>query len=478
MGLKAGNPLCGPITRGTQRQFAVALLAGVGIAFWAWFFSWGRLDLDFEDWPKERVYLDVMREALQTGKVPLHMNHWLQGTNRFLALPETVTVPQTLLLPWLSNGRFILLHICLMHLMGVAGCWAIARRFDWGLAASIAFGMVFCFNGFIVARMAVGHFMWTSYFLFPFALLTAMDIIGGRVKTTHSVLKMAGVLSLMFFVGGFHLAFWWLLFLGVVGLFRPRLLWRIFVVGVLTALVSMGKILPAALTLGNDRTFGTGYPDFATVLAGLVEVRTYSSAAVVTPGATLGWWEFDHFIGWVALVFCLVFAFLMRNPGKTGYDRSALLVGGVVLALFSYGRFYAPICDLPLPLANSERITTRFLSVPFLIILFMGCDGFNARLRSWPWWAGGCAALLGLAAGMELFQHAWHWQPERLEQANPPSPYWPDSAAMRGAIVEVAKELKYKWTVASGWTISVVTLCVAVAVGFRSRQSEEQGQLS
>src|SRR4051812_43287118 len=168
-------------TRGSAKTWprtvvAIALMA-VGVFHWLWFFGSTPLAFDFEDWPKERAYLDVLREALTSHSVPFHMDFSLQMTTRFLAIPETMLGPQVVLLAWLTNTQFVTFQACFMFLIGLGGCWQLARRFDWSAFTFLTFTVVFSFNGFITARLAVGHFMWAGYYLFPWMLWVVLRLL-------------------------------------------------------------------------------------------------------------------------------------------------------------------------------------------------------------------------------------------------------------------------------------------------------------
>src|SRR5262245_60202683 len=110
--------------------FALAFLYLAGVVHWAAFFKYGDMSFRSEDWPKERLYVQVFRDAIHNGQVPYHIgvspyyvDHFPQFDNygpreetrliasRYLALPETVLSPQIVLLRWLKPNRFVLAHI-------------------------------------------------------------------------------------------------------------------------------------------------------------------------------------------------------------------------------------------------------------------------------------------------------------------------------------------------------------------------------
>jgi hypothetical protein len=235
------------------------------------------------------------------------------------------------------------------------------------------------------------------------------------------------------------------------------------------------RIAPAAITFGGvHREFGTGYPDLLVLARALVTSLNYDTPFVQTATASLGWWEFDHFVGQPALWFALFYALKPAaiNPESAdAIDRPALLIAAGVLTIFSLSRFYAPIANAPLPLFNAERVTTRFISVAFIVLLFCACLRFNReapRLSSvWQ------ALVLGLLiqTAFELAGHSAAWRPALLEATHGPSSYWENSATMSAHITHFSMETKYKFVVAASWCISGLTLLGAFIAWLRLRPS-------
>jgi hypothetical protein len=445
-------------------------LAALGVGHWFWFFGSQPLDLDFEDWPKERAYLDVMREALTSHQIPFHMDYSLQMTTRFLAIPETLLGPQTLALRYLTNSQFIVFQTGLMFLLGLLGCWQLARRFNWSAFAFLAFTVVFSFNGFITARLAVGHFMWAGYYLFPWMLLTILRLLEAP-GSTRRIVELSWVIFALFLVGSFHLAVWWMLFLFVLGLGRPKLLWPIGWGLALTGLLCIFRVAPAAITFGGvHRTFGTGYPDLLLLGKSLVARLTYDAPFVHTPWIDLGWWEFDHFVGLPAVVFTVFFALRRQITGyEPTFNRRLLMIGAGVLAVLSLSFFYALVASLPLPLFNTERITTRFISIAFFVALFCACDRFNRDATLMPTaWKALAGALL-IQTMIEYALHSAEWRLPTLEASHPPSSYWKNADLLRVHIEHYPKEARYKLVVLASWTVSAVSLLASTLVWRRAQ---------
>ena len=228
--------------------------------------------------------------------------------------------------------------------------------------------------------------------------------------------------------------------------------------------LSLFRLAPAAMTYGHvQREFATGFPDLLTLGRAFVSLLTVDTPPVPAPDAGFGWWEFDHYVGWAAPAFVLVYLF-RRAPGAPAdaYPRRVLLFGAAVLAVFSLFRLYAPIAGLPLPLLNAERITTRFISVAFFVALACACTRFDRDATNFST-AGRLLALALLGYTLvALGRHSAAWQPALLEAAHPPSSYWPDSATMTAHIVGVPREIKYKFVTAAAWVCSTGTFLLSV----------------
>jgi hypothetical protein len=218
------------------------------------------------------------------------------------------------------------------------------------------------------------------------------------------------------------------------------------------------------------RTFGMGYPDFLVMTQALAMRLPYDAPWVNTPWINLGWWEFDHFIGLPALAFTLYFS-LKRRPAEyqPSFNRNLLMIGSGVLAVLSLSVFYALIASLPLPLFNTERITTRFISVAFFVAMFCASDRFNRDAPLLPRaWQALALALLAQTL-IEFALHSNAWRLSALEAAHPPSSYWENADALRVHLEHYPKEARYKLTVAVAWAVSAIAFLGTIVAWCRAR---------
>ncbi|HEY5742219.1 MAG TPA: hypothetical protein VIS99_06735 [Terrimicrobiaceae bacterium] len=443
------------------------LAAFFGLFFWHWFLA-GPLALDFEDWPKERAYLDLLRTALVERTIPLHMDASLQMTQRFLAIPETMLAPHILFLPWLSNAQFIQFQVSLLFLAGLAGCTALAWRQRWSPFALLAFLAVFSINGFIVTRIGIGHFMWTGYYLYPWMLLVTLRWLDAP-ESVRTRLAVGWTIGALFLVGSFHLAVWWLIFLAVLTLAQPqRLLWGFGTVALISGALTAFRILPAALTFGSvERKFGSGFPNLEVLWRGFATASGYDTSPIPIPNGSLGWWEFDHFVGAGVLLAVVGLAFWPKvlttstNPSVPQLPRGLLLTGVGIITALALSQVYAPIASLPFPLLNAERWSMRFISVAFFVLLFLAAERVSRDGLHWPVWVQVFVLLFLGHCVYELWQHAQLWRPLTLEAGHGPSSYWENSATFTAHPINFPRERAYKVAVAASWAVSLGALAAS-----------------
>ena len=78
----------------------------VGVFHWGWLLNYGRLHYKYMDWQKFFDYYGIIQKALIENTIPYFMPYFYEGTNQFLALPETDLSPTIILLKFLSVEDF------------------------------------------------------------------------------------------------------------------------------------------------------------------------------------------------------------------------------------------------------------------------------------------------------------------------------------------------------------------------------------
>jgi hypothetical protein len=398
----------------------LAIMFAGGVVHWLLFFHFGKMSFQAHDWQKEYTYYAIIQEAVKTGTLPYHVAIAFQGTNRFLALPETNLSPQILLLPLMSVGRFVLVNVLLLYSAGFAGCLLIMRRYRLSILGFLPLFLLFNLNGHLTAQIGVGHSMWGAYFLLPFYALLILEIAEGR-STGTTPIKMAFVLFLIVLQGGLHIYVWALTFLVLYLLSNPGSLKPAGLSIIFSGLLSAFRILPAAFSLAERKErFIWSYPTLRDLLDSLVTIRQETPERLL-PWGTAGWWEYDVYIGLIGLAFILWFGVVSRfrqapelhhHRYKT-FDLPLLLMGTL-----SVSYVYAFITRIPLPVLRSERVATRFIVLPLVMLVILASIRFNDYLsRTRQTLKFKIAVLVGAAlTTLGFIDHSFLWSVVRLER--------------------------------------------------------------
>lgn len=419
--------------------FVLTFLAGY--LGWIWFLNRGEIPFDFHDWAEVNApRLAFIQDAVRSGQFPLHMPDAsaLRGvTDRYFALPDVLWTPQLILLKWLSVGEFVLVHFLILYAIGFVGLVRLARRFKLSPDLFIVLFLIFTFNGHMLAHISVGHVTWGGTFLFPWFILWVYELYDlERVPWSWS-LKVAALLFAVFLQGSFHQFVWALIFLilAVPTLWasrRPDLgkIRAVFFAGLFSVALSLFRILPVTLGLGGfDDDFLGGYRSISQLVrAFLRHVPPSDSLNRAVTGGTLGWWEYDLYLGFGILFILILFAIFRLKDYVRAHRAPAIWFPIAIMALFAIADVYAAFRALPIPLFRGERVSSRFLILPILFaaVEFLRSErtlraALNAR--KWSRNALAIAAILFLPiAGYELITELDAWRVTNAVRAFPVTP--------------------------------------------------------
>ncbi len=453
----------------------LAVLYLGGALLWVYFFNNGQVPFDRHDWTQTGAYYSFMRNALRSGQLPLHMGSTLVTTDRYLARPDTLLSPQALLLIFLEPGPFMVANVLFMYTVSWIGLLLIRRRYHLALAPFAALFLLFNFNGHITAHLAVGHSEWVGYFILPFFALLVLKLVEGDGTGTAPkagwgwILSMALVLFGLMLQGAFHFFLWCLIFLGGLGLFHPRYAKAVIMAGLAGGLLSLVRILPPALEyLKGGVLFNSGYPTLTDLLTALTLIRAPLEVASL-PNQSLGWWEMDIYVGLAGLAFLLYFGVYRTwtNRSHPGGQGGAHLFAPMFLVGFlSIGQVYRLVASLPLPLVDSERISSRFMILPLVVLVVLGSvqmQRFFDEQGRWQGWRERLLALGLLAlAGHDLFQHTRIWRVVHMADLFPSTP-----VDIRAAVTN-HPDPPYFTALAVGLAGTLLTLVVLVILAVKS----------
>lgn len=448
----------------------IALFAG-GLLHWVLFFHYGDLSFKAHDWYKEYTYYSIIREAMSSSTMPYHVARIFHGTNRFLALPETNLSPQILLLPLMSVGKFVLVNTLILYSAGFLGCLLLMRRYALSILPFTVLFLIFNLNGHITSQIGVGHSMWGAYFLLPWFLLFTMDLVEMRSARTTPI-KLAFVLFFIVLQGGLHIYIWTLTLLLLLLVFNLRYAKPIALAVAFSILLSAFRLLPAAFSLvGRKERFIWSYPTLRDLADSLITIRQQTPERLL-PWGTAGWWEYDVYVGIIGLIFILWFGIFYRfgrtsTSDQTDYRCFDLPL--LVMSALSLSYVHAFITRIPFPLLRSERVATRFIVLPLLLLALLATIRFNDYLRKTGLTVKtAIAAIVGLALMILGFvDHSYLWSVARLERV-----FRNKSVELSVPDITVTQDAGYKSLILFSAVISAagVGLLVYLLIRYRTRK--------
>lgn len=485
--------------------FFLGALFLLGMAHWVWYLNGGDIPWDMIDWPKEHAYCQVFRSAFREHTIPYHMSAEYQDTDRFLGNPEINLSPQVALLAFVEPGSFVLLNTLILYSAGFIGCLLIRARYKLGPVAFIVLWLLFNFNGHITDHLSASHPMWTGYFLLPFYLLWLLQWAEDGPSSPLTA-KLALVIFAILLQGSFHLAVWCWMFFGLFVIFNPKCWKEGLTVFGLSGLLSACRILPAVITFWNTKGHVVlpGYTDLGQLFEAFCVLHDASKPLFkIEAGVPIFFWEYDMYIGLTGLIgvvwFGIVSRWLSTGPvevpvdpqasvePRTGSEREAATPNRwrgystwdapmVLMSLLSVGPYFGWLSRLPIPLVSSERVPSRFLLLPALLLIVIAVIRMNEMLRKatrsalyFVLVAGGLAELTS-----SLLRHSIAWQITRYPDWLRKIGFLPRAQAVIG--IANRPDPLY---VASIWVGLAITAATAAAwiycTWFRRREENPQG---
>ena len=457
-------------------------LAGLllfGIYLWGVFYSWGNISLDFLDWAEVTgPRYALLQDALTKGQLPLHAANLtaLRGvTDRYFAIPDTPFPPDIIALRYLEIGQYLFFDTVLLYLAGFIGLLLLGRKYRLSPLAFLLLFLLFNFNGLITGHLAVGHSIFTAYFLLPFFVLLVLDLLEREQVGWKWVLGFAVLQLVVLLQGLFHLYVWCLMFLGLLVLFNPRLLRPVATAGFFSVLVGLPRLLPPALIVGSITHEFMGGPATVTDLFASLVVLLDPDRAMVLPSKIfpLRWWEQDYFIGMLGLAFLLgfgVLAPLWRDRTRKSVQVQ-LLVACLILTALSIGQVFGTIIRVaPIPPFTGERVSARFFAVPLAALLVQAAIFLQRELdrrKQKPWVQ---LIILGLSALLfhDLNQHLQAWRIRYLDGLVYLFPKVPFDAALH--TIRNHADPQYFALLGGGTAVALLALAFLVGMAWRSRR--------
>jgi hypothetical protein len=362
-----------------QDKYISGALFLVGIIYWYLFYLHGASSMAFRDWVLEAVYINTVRTAVEETRVPWAWDvGFYHGVTLFLANPEVVLTPDVLLLPWLSNKWFFFLHHCILYTVSFFVLNKISRLLNFKLPAYLFLYLIFNFNGYITSHIAEGHYPWTGYYLIPLYLY-CLKMAFDTPAITSKDLSVGCILGVLFLNGSGHIAVWLSIFTVFLYVFDLKS-WPKLVTSLTTGFIlGACRIIPSLAYFPRSQldVMQTGYVDFITLLNAFTQLRGYSVDALTG----LGWWEYSCYIGFTgffSLVLGVTYYFRSSQANESANVKWA--IAGIIMFLLSLGNTWGILSTLHLPFGSVERLSTRFIVLPFLLATLITAYGINQYL--------------------------------------------------------------------------------------------------
>ena len=426
-----------------------------GIFHWLYFFNMGYISLSAYDWPKEYGYYSIIQQAVKDLMIPWHAESRFFMTNRFLGIPEINFSPQIILLRWIDIKSFIILNTVLCYCIGYWGMLCLKKRFNLTLLPFTLLFLLFNFNGYITSHIAVGHSMWNGYFFLPwfFSILFEMVISSTAQISFRMALALSFILYSIFLQGALHLLVWLLLFLTLFSIANLEYIKTYLIIVSGTILFSAHRLMPAVLTFWKTRhDFISGYPTLMDLVDAFTRIRSWRFPEIGGGYGTLGWWEYDVFIGVTGFIFlasCMLFS-LISTPEKYNFNKFYIPI--IAMCLLSIGDTYSIIAKLPFPLFSSERASSRFIIIPMVWSIFISTIRFKDLLDTIV--SHFIYKIVIISVGfmiIELSVHSRLWQMATIEQD------FNGRSLLPSNLIIIADPI-YKMIVILGFFISLITL--------------------
>lgn len=396
-----------------EYSFLISLYI-VGLLHWIYFFNFGFISFSAFDWYKEYEYYYILKQSLLTFNIPFHVSQYIQGTQRFLAIPEINLSPLIVLLPFYKIGNFILLNTLVMYSFGFIGTVLIIHNYKLSILPSLFLFFLINFNGHITSHLSVGHSMWSGYFLLPLLFYFILRLFE-NIPNNNISIKIALVLSAMLLVGSIHIYFWSFVFLFLIAAFNLKYFKVISKSIGLSFLLGIFRIIPSLISY-NERvnTFITGYDSTLKFAKAFLTINSYFRYRIAGE-INLDWWEYDIYIGIIGVLFISFFGIYLRfnknlSCGRNSFRQLDLPL--LIMILLSLGSIYKLIFDMHLHFLTVERISTRFLIMPVFMLFIISSSRLQNILEKYQ--ALKTIRII-LAFGFlflaySLFEHSYAWR--------------------------------------------------------------------
>jgi hypothetical protein len=351
----------------------------------------------FHDWDAHAAYRYITTLSLREYHEGPWWHPWLCGGVPAWGYVEGAPNLVSPYLPfylWADIRTALRIEVVGNGLIGLAGAWALARRFTTSYALCAWFAALFILNGRWAFQAAVGHTWHLQYALTPWIFYAFERAVAAPWRSTRFALLAGALLAYLCYAGGIYPLPHTALFLSLYALLRAALERSFLPVRVL-AIAGVSSLGFAAPKLFSVLDYMREAPRLieSHERIGLGELwvmltdpnQAYGVRSVRVPA--YNWHEWGLYVGTAGLIALLVGLLFAR-----GSRGQALKLCGSLCLLLGLGEFHE---SAPWPLLHqvppfsSQHVPSRF---HYLMLFFLGlacvvviARHLDARLARRPW---------------------------------------------------------------------------------------------
>ncbi len=341
------------------------------------------------DWSNEHNVLNVIQYALKNKTMPYHSEYGVGNgpkENRFLGNPMISISPQLLILNFFDTQTSFFINLIFMYSIGFIGCILFRKEFKLNNTAFVFLFCIFNFNGYFVQKITAYGPHLLGYYIIPFFLYFIFKTY--KLKKNRTLFVKAGMLigvtnSLILLQGSIHLYTCCVTFLCLWAIFNLRLYLVSFFAFTTNFALSSIKIFPAFFAYGNIENHryweAGGYSNLSTFFESLVATKNIFDHPVA------GYHELSLYVSFFGLMLLIYFAFIypLTNDQNNNYNFFKKFGLPILIMIFiSFRHFKHLIIPQWIPLLNSESVTTRYMIIPLLVILFISVIYFQKFIKT------------------------------------------------------------------------------------------------
>ncbi len=334
------------------------------------------------DWHKELQYLSLIKSSLSNLIVPFHVPNLPEFgfTNKFLGTPIYTLFFHSFGLLFLSEFKFHLINHLIFYSLGFLGCLLFKKRYSLTFISFFFLTLTFnLYGGFITKVSSYGPSM-LGYYMIPLIFYYFIKISENENDDINNnllyIVLFSLSLSLVMMNGSLHYFVQLLTFIIFWFIFNLRKFKIFMLIGIFTFLLLSYKVLPASLVFGIEGNIREvhGYtlnPEF--FLQTFISIRgILDTGLFMSKNNPFGYQEYSNYISIVGLMVIFVFGithYLISNNSRVKIKSFILPICILFICAFENFRLYI-IPDF-LPLLNAESRTMGYISIIFLILLFI-----------------------------------------------------------------------------------------------------------